>query len=62
MCNKIFILTFMVMCAGCHYPEARAPLSGKNKVPADRTSYHTGAVDGEEVVGKTPVQEAENGG
>ena len=52
----------MVMCTGCHYPEACPWLSGKNKVPADHTSHCTGAVDGEEVVGKTPVQEAEGGG
>lgn len=52
----------MVMCTGYNYPEVCASLSGKNKVPAECTSHHTGAVDGEEVVGKTPVQETESGG
>jgi hypothetical protein len=52
----------MVVCTGYHYPEACAWLSGQNKVPAEHTSHHTGAVDCEEVDGKTPIQEAESGG
>ena len=52
----------MVMFTGSHYPEVCASLPGENKVPAECTSHHTGAVRGEEVVGKTPVQEAESGG
>lgn len=52
----------MVTFTGYHYSEVCASLSGKKKVPADVTSHGAGAVDGEKVVGKTLVQEAEGGG
>jgi hypothetical protein len=55
-------MTFVVMFSGYHYSEACASLSGTNEVPTGHASYRTGTVDGETVVGKTPIQEVEGGG